>query len=172
MEVFSVLPSTRSCCFRFVFLAFCCCFLKKIVAFLFLSCLLPSTPLPNPSSLSFAVPCCIWLIARGVGDGAADGGFPWRGECLPPADRPLPEEEQETANGGGGSRRSTSSRRPNTRGKGEALRLTRRWSLSSWSVYLQNAPLLRYEELLVVVFYPFFFFSCFTHRGSVYWFLL
>ncbi|CAM9986040.1 unnamed protein product, partial [Ectocarpus sp. 8 AP-2014] len=27
---------------------------------------------------------------RGVGDGSADGGFPWRGECLPPRARPAP----------------------------------------------------------------------------------
>lgn len=29
-------------------------------------------------------------VNRGVGDGSADGGFPWRGECLPPTARPAP----------------------------------------------------------------------------------
>lgn len=97
---------------------------------------------------------------RGVGDGAPDGGFPWRGECLPPTDRPPKEESTDGAkedgvtNGGReGLRSSTTSGRPNTRGKGNSvacsgtdggtLRLTRKWSLTSWSEYLQNAPILR-----------------------------
>lgn len=95
-------------------------------------------------------------LYRGVGDGAPDGGFPWRGECLPPTDRPLKEEntngskEDGVINGGReGLRSSSSSGRPNTRGKGNSLasggtlRLTRKWSLASWSEYLQNAPILK-----------------------------
>lgn len=112
----------------------------------------------------FSVPkvlLVLYVRGRGVGDGSENGGFPWRAECLPPTAREqvVAEAAASVANGASPtpipskaivplldapltdsilSNSFISESKPPP-----PMRLTRRWSLASWSEFLQNAPILR-----------------------------